>query len=65
MNIYGSADMDIKVGDRVIMKKKHPCGSDRFEVLRVGLDFKLRCCGCGHEMMVPRVKIIKSIKGVE
>jgi hypothetical protein len=57
--------MDIKVGDRVIMKKKHPCGSDRFEVLRVGLDFKLRCCGCGHEMMVPRVKIIKSIKGVE
>ena len=65
MNIYGSADMDIKVGDRVIMKKKHPCGSDRFEVLRVGLDFKLRCCGCRHEMMVPRVKIIKSIKGVE
>lgn len=57
--------MDIKVGDRVIMKKKHPCGSDRFEVLRVGLDFKLRCCGCGHEMMVPRIKIIKSIKGVE
>ena len=57
--------MDIKVGDRVIMKKKHPCGCDRFEVLRVGLDFKLRCCGCGHEMMVPRVKIIKSIKGVE
>ena len=57
--------MDIKVGDCVIMKKKHPCGSDRFVVLRVGLDFKLRCCGCGHEMMVPRVKIIKSIKGVE
>lgn len=57
--------MDIKVGDRVIMKKKHPCGCDRFEVLRVGLDFKLRCCGCGHEMMVPRIKIIKSIKGVE
>lgn len=57
--------MDIKVGDRVIMKKKHPCGNDRFDVLRVGLDFKLRCCGCGHEIMVPRVKILKSIKGVE
>ena len=51
--------MDIKVGDRVIMKKKHPCGNDRFDVLRVGLDFKLRCCGCGHEIMVPRVKILK------
>lgn len=57
--------MDIKVGDHVIMKKKHPCGNDRFDVLRVGLDFKLRCCGCGHEIMVPRVKILKSIKGVE
>ena len=57
--------MDIKVGDCVIMKKKHPCGSDRFMVLRVGLDFKLLCCGCGREMMIPRVKIIKSIKGVE
>lgn len=57
--------MDIKVGDRVIMKKKHPCGNDRFDVLRVGLDFKLRCCGCGHEIMVPRVKILKNIKGVE
>ncbi len=57
--------MDIKVGDCVLMKKKHPCGSDRFLVLRVGLDFKLRCCGCGHEMMIPRIKIIKNIKGVE
>ena len=57
--------MDIKVGDCVIMKKKHPCGSDRFMVLRVGLDFKLLCCGCGREMMIPRVKIMKSIKGVE
>ena len=57
--------MDINVGNCVIMKKKHPCGSDRFEVLRTGLDFKLRCCGCGHEMMIPRVKILKSIKGVE
>ncbi len=57
--------MDIKVGDCVIMKKQHPCGSNRFTVLRIGLDFKLRCCGCGHELMIPRIKIIKSIKGVE
>lgn len=57
--------MDIKVGNTVITKKQHPCGSNRFEVLRVGLDFKLRCCGCGHEIMIPRIKIMKNIKGVE
>lgn len=57
--------MDIKVGDIVITKKPHPCGNNRFEVLRTGLDFKLRCCGCGHEIMIPRIKIMKNIKGVE
>ncbi len=57
--------MDIKVGDIVTTKKQHPCGSNRFEVLRIGLDFKLRCCGCGHEIMIPRIKIMKNIKGVE
>lgn len=57
--------MDIKVGNIVITKKPHPCGNNRFEVLRTGLDFKLRCCGCGHEIMIPRIKIMKNIKGVE
>ena len=57
--------MDINVGDMVITKKQHPCGNNRFEVLRVGLDFKLRCCECKHEIMIPRIKIMKNIKGVE
>lgn len=56
--------MDIKVGDRVIMKKPHPCGDNRFTVLRIGMDFKLRCMGCGHEIMAPRSKIEKRIKSV-
>ena len=47
--------MDLKLHDIVEMKKEHPCGSRRWEVLRVGMDLKLRCCGCGHEVMVPRV----------
>ena len=46
--------MDIQVGDTLTMKKPHPCGSRDWLVLRIGADFKLRCCGCGHEVMLPR-----------
>ena len=56
--------MSVKVGDRVEMKKPHPCGSKAFEVLRVGMDFKLRCLGCGREVMAPRRKIEKNIKRI-
>lgn len=52
------------VGDIVEMKKAHPCGCKEFILLRVGLDFKLKCNGCGHEIMVPRLKIQKSIKRI-
>lgn len=54
--------MDVLPGDIIEMKKKHPCGSFQFEVLRVGMDFKIKCSGCGHEIMAPRKNIEKSIK---
>ena len=54
--------MDIRVGDRVRLKKPHPCGSRSFTVLRIGMDFKIKCTGCGHEIMLPRQKIEKSIR---
>ena len=54
--------MDIRVNDELKMKKPHPCGGDRFLVLRVGMDFKLRCLNCSHEMMLPRKKAEKNIK---
>ena len=57
--------MDIRVGDMLTMKKKHPCGADRWLVLRSGMDFRLRCLGCGHEVMIPRSKAEKGIKSVE
>lgn len=57
--------MNIIIGDVLVMKKKHPCGSNRMTVLRAGMDFKLRCEGCGHEFMVARSKIEKNIKLVE
>ena len=57
--------MDIKVGDKVGMKKQHPCGSKDFEILRIGMDFKIKCCGCGREVMVPRAKAEKNIKHIK
>ena len=57
--------MQIAVGDVLILKKNHPWGGNRFQVLRVGMDFKLRCLGCGREMMLPRSKAEKNIKRIE
>ena len=57
--------MDIRVGDILTMKKQHPCGSNRWEVLRIGADFKIKCLGCGHEVMNTRSKVEKNIKSVE
>ncbi|MEA5142067.1 MAG: DUF951 domain-containing protein [Oscillibacter sp.] len=56
--------MDLKLHDMVELKKTHPCGSREWEVLRVGMDIKLRCCGCGHEIMQPRSKVEKNIKRI-
>ena len=54
--------MDVRVGDRVEMKKPHPCGGRVFTVLRVGMDFKIKCETCGHEILLPRKKAEKGVK---
>ena len=54
----------VMVGDLLEMKKSHPCGSNTWQVLRVGVDFRLKCTGCGHELMLPRARIVKSIKKI-
>ena len=46
--------MYFEVGDRIKLKKAHPCGSHEWDVLRVGIDFRLQCVGCGHGIMTPR-----------
>lgn len=56
--------MDIKIGDTIVSKKMHPCGSKNWLVLRTGADLKLRCSGCGHEIFIDRVKIGKFVKSV-
>ena len=57
--------MDVRVGDILTLKKQHPCGSKEWQVLRIGMDFKLRCLGCGHEIMSPRSKIVKNIRNIK
>ena len=54
----------LDVGQRIQLKKNHACGGNTFTVLRTGMDFRLRCCGCGHEVMLPRSKAEKNIKKI-
>ncbi|MBE6943276.1 MAG: DUF951 domain-containing protein [Ruminococcaceae bacterium] len=56
--------MNVQLGDILVMKKAHPCGEKRWLVLRIGADFRLRCMGCGHEIMTPRFKAEKNIRQI-
>lgn len=55
--------MDFKVGQKIKMKKPHPCGENCWEILRVGMDFRLKCSGCNHQIMVPRKTVEKGFRG--
>lgn len=57
--------MEIRPGNIIVLKKRHPCGSKEWEVLRIGTDLKLKCLGCGHQMMIARSKIEKSIREIK
>lgn len=52
------------LGDIVELRKPHPCGSIRWEIVRIGMDFRVKCLGCGHQVMIPRPKFEKSVKKV-
>ena len=56
--------MQIHVGDTLLMKKQHPCGENRFLVLRAGMDLKLRCVKCGRELESPRSNIERHVKKI-
>lgn len=53
-----------KVGDVLELKKKHPCGENHFKVLRVGGEMRLSCMGCGHDLIIERIKLEKATKKV-
>ncbi len=58
------ASMEYQVGDIVKLKKPHPCGSQEWEILRVGADFRLKCEGCGRQVMVARKLVEKNTRGL-
>jgi len=57
--------LDIRVGDRVQLRKQHPCGGDTWDVTRIGADIGIRCTTCGRRIMLPRPKLEKQVKSVE
>ncbi|MBQ1492485.1 MAG: DUF951 domain-containing protein [Blautia sp.] len=56
--------MNLCVGDVVVMKKSHPCGSSRWKLLRVGADVRMQCLGCGHLVMLGRSAVEKGVREV-
>lgn len=56
--------MKLYVGDIIQTRKSHPCGGNQWEIMRVGMDFRIRCLTCDHQVWIPRVKLEKSIKKV-
>ena len=57
--------MDIHVGEILRLKKQPPCGSKEWEVLRIGADFRLKCMGCGHQIMIARTAVEKNVREIK
>jgi len=55
--------MDFETGQIIKLKKQHPCGTNAWEIIRTGADFRLRCTGCGHQVMLARKLVEKNFKG--
>lgn len=54
--------MRYQVGQVVQLKKTHPCGSDRWRILRVGMDFRIKCVKCGRSVLLPRSRFERRVK---
>ncbi len=57
-------DKEYKLGSIVMMKKAHPCGSNEWEIIRVGADIKIKCTACGRSIMMPRIEFNKKVKKI-
>jgi hypothetical protein len=57
-------DKEYKLGSIVMMKKAHPCGSNEWEIIRVGADIKIKCIACGRSIMMPRIEFNKKLKKI-
>ena len=56
--------IEYNLGDKVIMKKGHPCGTNEWEIVRMGADIKIKCLNCGRIIMIPRIEFNKKLKKV-
>lgn len=56
-------EMEYNIGDIIKLKKGHPCGINEWEIIRVGADFRLKCLGCGRQVMLPRRQVEKNMRG--
>ncbi|MEI6308178.1 MAG: DUF951 domain-containing protein [bacterium] len=54
--------LPLAIGDLLLLRKQHPCGSDRWEVVRLGADIRIRCLGCGHLVLLPRSQLEKRVR---
>ena len=57
-------EKEYKLGSIVKMKKPHPCGTNEWEIVRVGADIKIKCCHCGRSIMMPRIEFNKKVKKI-
>ncbi len=57
-------DKSYGLGTKVIMKKAHPCGTNLWEITRLGADIKLKCINCGRMVMIPRIEFNKKLKKI-
>ena len=55
-------DLNYELGDIATMRKPHPCGSDKWEIIRMGADIKIKCCGCGHVVCLNALNSTKAQK---
>ncbi|WP_046176409.1 DUF951 domain-containing protein [Domibacillus indicus] len=57
-------EKQFELNDVVEMKKAHPCGTNRWKIIRLGMDIRIKCQGCGHSVMLPRREFSKKVKKV-
>ena len=58
-------EKNYNINTKVIMKKGHPCGANEWEIIRLGVDIKIKCCNCGRVVMIPRIEFNRKLKKVE
>ena len=57
-------EIEYKLGSVVVMKKQHPCGTNSWEITRVGADIRIKCLNCGRSIMLPRIEFNKKLKTI-